>query len=168
MCLAAACSLAVTLASAGCADDSDDSDDAVADDGAATANGDGGDGNGDADDSTFGTGLSCFMFPEGEVQVPDGWPYAIPSGLVLGSFDNLNPGSSNVAGATDEPTEVIAELVDTIFADLDPTSTAEDDNNLLYDFSGGSISGQIQAFSADGGFDTPTCVRIDVSYVEMQ
>lgn len=119
----------------------------------------------EADDSSFGTGLSCFTFPGGEVTAPADWPYAIPSGLVLGSFDNLNPGSSNVAGATGQPTEVLAEL-QTIFADYDPKVTADNDNNRVIDFNGGSIKGQIQAFSGDGGFDTPTCVRLKISYVD--
>ncbi|MEM6993574.1 MAG: hypothetical protein AAF721_23880 [Myxococcota bacterium] len=120
----------------------------------------------DADDSTFGTGLTCFTFPGGEVQAPADWPYAIPDGLVLGSFDNVNPGSSNVAGATGDPTGVLDDLTNNVFSALSPTVGADDTNNRVYTFGEGDVTGQIQAFSPDGGFETPTCIRIIISYVD--
>ncbi len=148
---------------AGCGDDSegttgttDGGPDAAADTG----------GGGPDSSVGFGTGLPCFMFPDGQIAEPADWPHEIPDAHVLGNASIIMT-RYNLGGATDQAEAVLNEYRDTVFAGFSPTTTVDDMNNRIITFTNGSnISGEIEAFSADGGFEAGTCVRVNVEYNE--
>ncbi|MEM1416665.1 MAG: hypothetical protein AAGH15_17265 [Myxococcota bacterium] len=115
----------------------------------------------------FGTGLPCFMFPAGAVDVPEGWGHRVPEGHVIGNAWMREPGTYTLAGATDMPATVLGEYVNDIFADHSPQTTAENTNNRVITFDDGmGTSGEVEAFSDSGGFEDGTCVRLIVDYTE--